>query len=269
MPVRGAKHNKGWDQIMSDFVLPYSGFAAAYDKMMENVDYVKWADYIDKLFSLYRFRPRKILDIACGTGSATILLAEKGYQMAGTDRALEMLLYAKKKAEARKVNLLLWQQDMRELTVAEPYFDAALCLYDSINYITTEYEMLEFFKRVSSALVPGGMFIFDITTEYNIVKHFHRQTFAESYDDFSYIWRNLYFHREKVCKTILTFFLPDDDDKYIKYEELHVQKIYSVNQLRKLLEQAGYKLLSSFDAFTFNKWGRTSERINLTAVKVN
>ena len=148
----------------------HSHLIDAYDKMMENVDYVKWADYIDKLFKLYKFRPRKILDIACGTGSATILLAEKGYQMSGTDRALEMLLAAKKKAKRSEVELSLWQQDMRELTVARPYFDAALCLYDSINYIITAEEMERVFAKISEALVPRGMFIFDVTTEYNIVQ---------------------------------------------------------------------------------------------------
>ena len=250
---------------MATFILPYTGFAAAYDKMMENVNYVRWADYIDRLFALYNFHPKRVLDIACGTGSATILLAEKGYLMSGTDRAIEMLLWAREKARKRGIRLPLWQQDMRELTVAQPY-DAVLCLYDSINYITTEEEMKQVFMRVSEALVPRGMFIFDVTTEYNIVKHFHRRTFAESFEDFSYIWKNLYFHREKVCKTVLTFFLKEGGH-HQKYEELHVQKIYSMAQIEKLLDQTGYKLLSSFDAFTFNRWGRTSDRINFTAVK--
>ncbi len=250
---------------MASFVLPYSGFAAAYDRMMQNVDYVRWAEYIDSLFGLYNFHPKRVLDIACGTGSATILLAQKGYKMSGTDRCMEMLVRAREKAEKRGIRLFLWQQDMRYLTVTRPY-DAALCLYDSINYILTEDEMKQFFRRVSDALTPKGIFIFDVTTEYNIVKHFHRQTFAESYEDFSYIWKNLYFHKEKVCKTILTFFLREGNG-YTKREELHVQKIYSVTQIKELLEETGYKLLSSFDAFTFNRWGRTSERINFTAVK--
>ena len=250
---------------MPDVALPYTKFAVAYDKMMENVDYVRWADYIERLFDRYNFHPKKILDIACGTGSTAILLAKKGYTVSGSDRAMEMLFWAREKARRQKVNVHLWQQDMRELTVSQPY-DAALCLYDSINYITTAEEMKMVFTNVSEALIPGGMFIFDVTTEYNIVKHFHRQTFAESRDDFSYIWRNLYFHREKVCKTILTFFLREEDG-YSKYEELHMQKIYTVSQVKKMLEQTGYKLLSSFDAFTFNKWGKASERINFTAVK--
>ena len=250
---------------MADFVQPYTGFAAAYDKMMANVDYVRWADYVEKLFAHYNYRPQRVLDMACGTGSAAILLAEKGYLMSGTDRALEMLLWAREKARKSGVHLNLWQQDMRHLAVAKPQ-DAVLCLYDSINYITTAEEMKQVFQRVSEALVPQGMFIFDVTTEYNIVKHFHRQTFAESNDDFSYIWRNLYFHKEKLCKTVLTFFLPEDEG-YRKYEELHIQKIYSAGEIKKLLEQTGYKLLSSFDAFSFSRWGRISERINFTAVK--
>jgi ubiquinone/menaquinone biosynthesis C-methylase UbiE len=251
--------------MVPDLVPPYTSFAAAYDKMMQNVDYVRWANYMVNLFAHYNYRPRRILDMACGTGSAAILLAEKGYLMSGTDRAMEMLLWAREKAQRRGISMHLWQQDMRHLAVAQP-FDAVLCLYDSINYITTEEEMKQVFTRVSEALVPRGMFIFDVTTEYNIVKHFHRQTFAESNEDFSYIWRNLYLHDEKVCKTVLTFFLRDGEG-FRRFEELHIQKIYSVAQIKELLEQTGYKLLSSFDAFSFNRWGRISERINFTAMK--
>ena len=235
--------------------------------MMENVDYARWADYIDRLFNVHNFRPKSVLDMACGTGSATALLAKKGYEMSGTDRALEMLIKAREKAKDMKINMPLWQQDMRYLAVSKPY-DAILCLYDSINYITTEEEMKQVFQRVSEALVPKGMFIFDITTEYNIIKHFHLRTFAETEENFSYIWRNMYFEKEKLCKTILTFFLKEND-QYEKYEELHIQKIYSVSEIKRLLEQTGYKMLSAFDAFTLSKWFKNSERINITAVKIS
>jgi ubiquinone/menaquinone biosynthesis C-methylase UbiE len=250
---------------MSDFVNPYTRFAYAYDVMMENVDYVRWADYVGDLFALYNYRPKRLLNIACGTGSIDILLAQKGYEMFGIDLAFDMIALAKKKAELRGVNLNLWQQDMRQLSVSKPV-DALLCLYDSINYMTTENDLKTVFIRASEALVPQGMFIFDVTTERNIVKHFHMQTFAENNKDFSYIWKNLYIYKDKLCKTVLTFFLKEDDC-YKKYDEYHVQKIFSVDQVKDLLEEAGFKLLSSYDAFTFNKCGRSSDRINFTAVK--
>jgi len=247
------------------FTPKYTSFAFAYDEMMQNVDYVRWADYIDRIFALYNYRPKRLLNIACGTGAIDIILSNKGYDMSGIDLAFEMLMWAKKKADARGINLNLWQQDMRQLTVAKP-FDAALCLYDSINYIVTEEDLKLVFDKVYDALVPDGMFIFDVTTEYNIVKHFHRQTFAENYDNFSYIWKNVYLHKDKLCKTVLTFFLKDGDH-YHKYDELHIQKIYSVDQVKDLLNDAGFKMLSAFETFSFDKWRRTSERINFTAVK--
>ena len=250
---------------MMEFTPKYTRFAAAYDEMMENVDYVRWANYIDKLFDLYNYSPKSLLNIACGTGAIDTLLARKGYEMSGIDLAREMLQWAKEKAEASNVHLHLWQQDMRYLTVAKP-FDAALCLYDSINYIVTEDELKLVFYKVFDALVPQGMFIFDVTTEHNIVKHFHRQTFAENFDSFSYIWKNLYLPKDKLCKTILTFFLKEGDH-YQKYDELHVQKIFTVDQVKKLLDEAGFKMLSAFESFTFDKWRKSSERINFTAVK--
>jgi len=275
-------HKRKFERIrlsMEPYVPPYASFAEVYDEMMQNVDYVRWADYVDKLFAFYNYHPKRILDIACGTGTTDILLAEKGYRMSGSDIAFEMLAWAREKSKRKGIHLNLWQQDMRQLTVAKP-FDAILCLYDSINYMATEDDMRKTFSKVYQALVPNGIFIFDVTTEYNIIKYFHRQTYAESYNDYSYIWKNLYLSREKLCKTVLTFFLKEDssffskslskkpeDNYYKKYEEIHIQKIYSASQIKGLLEDTGYKLLSSFDAFTFNKYGKESERINFTAIK--
>lgn len=250
---------------MDRLVEPYTSFAVVYDHMMHNVDYVRWADYIHKLFMYYDLHPKRILNVACGTGSIDVLLAQKGYKVYGMDIALPMLLRAVEKAKSHGVQLVLWQQDMRYLTVSKP-FDAILCLYDSINYITTKEDMVRVFLNVSRALVPKGVFIFDITTEYNIVKYFNRQTYAESYDEYSYIWKNFYLPHEKICKTILTFFLKENDH-YRKYEELHIQRIYSVSEIKDMLNDCGFKLLSAFDAFTFNKNNKESERVNFTAVK--
>jgi len=248
-----------------DYANPYTKFAAAYDRMMENVDYVRWTNYMVDLFTYYKRHPRKVLDLACGTGSVTIPLAQRGYEMWGLDRAEEMLEGARQKAEKHNLKVNLVQGDMRNFTLPEQV-DAVICLYDSINYALSEEELIQVFNCVHNVLVPDGLFIFDVTTERNIVKHFHLQTFAGNEEKFSYIWKNIYSHRDKICRTTLTFFLRDNDH-YRRYIELHLQKIFEVDEIKKALEQTGYKLLSAYDTFTFNRWHRNSDRINFTACK--
>ena len=67
-----------------------------------------------------------------------------------------------------------------------------------------------------------------------------------------------------MCRTFLTFFIREGE-LFRRYEEVHKQRIYEVDTVNKLLKAAGYKMLSAFDMYTFNKWTRTSNRINFTA----
>lgn len=253
---------------MEKYSAPYTKFAAAYDKIMHNVDYVKWVNYIRSLFMHYRCEPHRILELACGTGTVMVQLAKYGYEMWGLDRAAEMLESAQKKADKTGQKIELFQGDMRDFSFDEK-FDAVLCLYDSINYILEKDEMAQVFENVYNVLEPNGLFIFDVTTERNIVQHFHLQTFAENEDDFSYIWKNVYSYRDRICRTVLTFFLRENDDSFKRYEELHLQKIFEVNEIEDLLEKTGYKLLSAFDAFSMRKWNKDSDRINFTARKID
>jgi len=249
-----------------DYANPYTRFAAAYDKMMENVNYSRWTNYMVDLFAYYNRHPRKVLDLACGTGSITIPLAQRGYEMWGLDRAEEMLESARQKAEEHNLEVKLVQGDMRDFTFPEK-FDAVICLYDSINYALNREELIQVFNCVHNVLVPDGLFIFDVTTERNIVKHFNLQTFAGDEEDYSYIWKNLYSHRDKICRTTLTFFLRENDH-YRRYIELHLQKIFEVPEIKKALKETGYKFLSAYDCFTFNRWNRSSDRINFSAYKI-
>ncbi|HID55587.1 TPA: class I SAM-dependent methyltransferase [Candidatus Poribacteria bacterium] len=248
------------------FAPPYTRFAYAYDRMMENVDYDRWARYVEDLFEYYGPIPKRVLDIACGTGQVTVRLARSGYEMFGVDKALEMMLVAREKAKRIGVEIGLAQSDMRYLPFKES-FDAVICLYDSINYMLTSEDLRKAFLSAASVLKTGGLYIFDVTTERNIVLHFHLQTFAETRDDFSYIWKNVYSFRDKICKTVLTFFIKEGDI-YRRYDELHVQRIFEVDEVKGELERAGFKMLSAFDAFTFRRWGRDSDRINFVARKI-
>jgi len=250
---------------MVELTGPYEKFAYVYDRMMANVDYVRWANYIEDLFKHYKCRPRQVLEVACGTGALTMLMAQRGYEMWGLDRAEGMLEIARQKAESRNPDIHWLQGDMRNFAL-DQHFDAVLCIYDSINYAVDAGELANVFRSVSKHLRPSGLFIFDVTTERNIVQHFHAQTFAENHDDYSYTWKNIYSYHDKVCRTALTFFIREGE-LFRQFEEIHTQKIFEVAQVKDVLNQTGYKMLSAYDMFTFNRWSRHSDRINFTARK--
>ncbi len=242
---------------------PYERFAYAYDRMMTNVNYTRWALYIESIFDKYDCKPRCILDVACGTGALTLLLASKGYEMTGIDRASGMLEIAREKAEMANLQIKFQQGDMLDFQLNQQ-FDAILCTYDSINYVRDEDELSGVFQTVSEHLAPDGLFTFDVTTERNIVEHFHNRTFSENHEDYTYIWKNSYFHHSKICTTRLTFFIREGES-FRRFEEIHQQKMFDVSTVEALLKASGYKPLSAYDMYTFNKWNRYSDRINFTA----
>ncbi len=242
---------------------PYEKFAYAYDRMMKNVNYLRWGDYIESLFATYGCKPKTILDVACGTGALTILLASRGYEMTGIDRAEGMLDVAKKKAEEQQIQIEFHHGNMLNFQL-DKQFDAILCTYDSINYASNENELSSMFNTVAKHLTPEGLFIFDVTTERNIVEHFHNKTFSENHQDYSYIWKNNYVQHTKMCRTFLTFFIREGK-LFRRYEEVHQQRIFEVSTVNSSLKDAGYKMLSAYDMYTFNRWSRYSDRINFTA----
>ena len=242
---------------------PYEKFAYAYDRMMTNVNYTRWTHYIESIFDRYDCKPRRILDVACGTGALTIQLALKGYEMTGVDRALGMLDIAREKAAAHNLEIGLHQGDMCDFQLNQR-FDAVLCTYDSINYAYDEDELMRVFACVAEHLEPEGLFIFDVTTERNIVEHFHNKTFAANHEDYTYIWKNSYLHHSKMCRTLLTFFIREGE-LFRRYEEVHQQRIFEVSVVNDLLKKSGYTPLSAYDMYTFSRWNRYSDRINFTA----
>lgn len=242
---------------------PYEKFAYAYDRIMMNVNYTRWTHYLEALFEKYDAKPQRVLDVACGTCALTIELALRGYRLTGVDRAVGMLEVAKEKAAAHELDIDLHHGDMRDFQLNQR-FDVVLCTYDSINYAYDESELQSVFQTVAQHLDPGGLFIFDVTTERNIVEHFHNKTFASNHEDYTYIWKNNYLTQSKMCRTVLTFFIREGE-LFRRYEEVHQQRIFEVNTVNQLLKAAGYKPLSAYDMYTFNRWNRSSDRINFTA----
>ena len=245
--------------------IPYNRFAKAYDEMMEHVDYEGWVRYILMLFDRYNVQPVRALDLGCGTGQIAVPLAQKGYSIVGVDRAPGMLQAAREKADQAGVQIEWIEADMRGFTLNEPC-GAALCLYDSINYMRSEDELRQTFQQVRNALKPGGIFLFDIISEKNITSYFDRKTFSENRPDYTFIWKNRYTQFDKTCRTELTFFYREGND-FKRYIETHVQRIFEVREVKQALKQTGFQFLDAFAAWTTRKYDRMSDRINIAARK--
>jgi ubiquinone/menaquinone biosynthesis C-methylase UbiE len=239
----------------------YGKFARIYDKVMRGVDYPTWADYVMNLSARFGFESSRICDLACGTGSLALELADRGCEVTGVDGSADMLAQARVKAEvAGHEDIVFEQGDLRSFNL-EKKFPLVTCLYDSVNYLTSEEDVQSCFRQACGHVLPGGGFIFDITTEFNIIANFADYTFAENFDDFSYIWENRYDLVNKLIVSDVTIF-HKDEDRFYKVTETHRQKIYSTGRMEELAKEAGFEILGAFDGFTLDSPGPRVERVH-------
>lgn len=241
----------------------YTGFAQVYDMFMDNVPYEEWCAYICGCFRQNGISEGTVLDLGCGTGELTRLMAKKGYDMIAVDSSVDMLEIA---SQNREDEILYIHQRMEELELGESV-QAAYSACDSVNYILEEEDLLQAFCRVYSHLMPGGIFLFDMNTDYKYRVLLGENTFAESRDEGSFIWENYYDEESAVNEYDLTLFIPEEGELFRRYTELHYQKNYSMERVRKLLEQAGFCDICLYDDYTDNPVREDSERCTITARK--
>ena len=243
----------------------YSDFARVYDIFMDNVEYEKWAEYLIGSLKEYGIEDGIVLELGCGTGVMTELLAESGYDMIGVDNSEEMLGEAMEKRAESGHEILYLEQDMREFELYGTV-KAIVSNCDSMNYITEDEDLLEVFKLVNNYLDPEGVFIFDLNTVYKYEKILGEQTIAENREDASFIWDNYYDEEEQINEYDLALFIPEGKDGlYRKYEEVHYQRAYELELVKELLEKAGMEFVTAYDAFTKNPVNEKSERIYVIA----
>jgi len=245
----------------------YGGFAYLYDRLMEDVDYGEWANYVEKIMLEEDNKPHKILELACGTGNITIPLAGKGYNITGLDISQDMLMVAKDKALEKNMDILFIQQDMIDLELEEK-FDCVLSMCDGMNYIIDENDLTQVFQRVYNTLEDEGVFIFDISSYYKIKNILGNNTFGENLDDVCYLWENYFDEESNTIEMELTFFI-QDGKYYKKEEEYHIQRAYKLEEITNVLNRLDFKDIRIYEGFNFNKPKRNSERIFFVAKKLN
>jgi SAM-dependent methyltransferase len=144
----------------------------------------------------------------------------------------------------------------------KPGFDVVLMVYDAFNYIMTEEDAVRCLSEVRRVLVPGGVFIFDVTTEANSRKHFEDLLDFGELEGCTYVRESRYDRDARLQRNDFTFFVEGDPGRFAKVKESHQQRIYRLAKLKAMARKAGLTVEGCFDGFTLDPGGEESERIH-------
>lgn len=219
----------------------YRSLAGAYDRLTADVGYRRRAAYLNRLLQKERQSVETVLDLGCGTGTMTCLLAAMGYRMTGVDLSEEMLTEAARKAETlpEAQRPLLLHQSMSRLRLLEPV-DAAVSTLDALNYLTGEKALQEAFTRVFRWLRPGGPFLFDVNTPYKL-RRMDGELYIDETDEAYCVWRTDFSEKSRVCTYGVDLFCLRPDGTWDRSWEEHRERAWEEAELRSMLEKAGFE----------------------------
>lgn len=242
--------------------MSYSSFACVYDTLTFNVEYEKRADYICQLLKRNGCENGILLDLACGTGSLSELIAKKGYDMILVDSSPEMLGFARE----RLPDALVLCQDMTELDLYGTV-NAAVCSLDGINHLLKPVDVKKAFACVSLFTEKGGAFVFDVNTPY---KHEHilgNNTIVCEKDEVYLVWQNSYRRKSRTVDINLDIFTKENG-VYIRNSESFSERAYDIEDICKWLGDAGFSVTGLYDDMTFDESHENSQRVYISAVKL-
>ena len=225
----------------------YGDFAYFYDKLMYDLDYEKIYKFIREVLGKKSLEPELILEMACGTGGLTEKLA-RDYKIHAFDLSDDMLSVCQNKIRSK--NLKLFKQNMVGFSAPASY-DAIFSVGDSLNYLTDEKDFEAAIKSSYDHLKDGGIFIFDLNTEYKF-KNIPPVTVDEVEDVF-YLWENIYDEEEKLNTYGVNFFRNIKDNDYKRFYEEHLERAYDLSFVKNLLEETGFKDIEVYDDYEFKE----------------
>ncbi len=246
----------------------YDLLAPFYDKFNGDIDYSAWADFIEKIIekNYGMGRPELVLDLGCGTGSMTLELAKRGYDMTGIDYSCEMLDIARNRAAAAGFgDKILWlMQDMREFELYGTV-DAVVCCLDGINHLTGQKDLDRTLDLVHNYLIPNGLFIFDINGKYKFENIYADESYVMENEGAMCIWQNYYNEKTKLCDFYITLFCEDEDGRYERYDEVQRERMYTLRSIKSALSRNSLEFVGAYSDFDFNEANDGNERIYVVA----
>ena len=215
----------------------YHNLAVSYDRLTNDVDYASTVDFYYEILKQEGLKPRTAVDLACGTGSVTAILAKKGLRVIGVDLSEEMLTVASQKAMDLENQPMFLCQNLRDLYLPRAV-DLAVCALDSLDYITDPADCKEAIRRVFKYLNPGGIFIFDVNTPEKL-RAMDGQVFLDEDDDVYCVWRGEFDEETNICSYGMDLFQRKGNLWERSFEE-HCEYAYSADQLVGYLKDAGF-----------------------------
>jgi ubiquinone/menaquinone biosynthesis C-methylase UbiE len=244
----------------------YTHLAVIYDEVMREIDYDDWADYIDALIQKHNENAETILELACGTGSLALSLDELDcYDILATDFSQQMLEAAKSKASYKNATVSWKQLDFFNIQLVKK-FDIVLMLFDSVNYIRDPQSIKEVFTQVKKVLKPDGVFIFDFTTPQHSKKHAELMNDQGlTPDNYRFVRVSRYLETDGMHYNEFVIEKLSDDKQTVldRKREVHVQKTYTFNEIKNVVDAAGMEVIAAYDDLDFIEATEQSDRVTM------
>lgn len=255
----------------SQIAKPYSILAEVYDQVMAKVDYELWADFIDEIIATHHPTAKTVLELACGTGSLTFELQKIGYRISGADKVAAMVQKAQDKAAFLNSDAQFKQADFLDIQLSET-FDIIVAIFDSVNYLLHEQELLQMFGQVQKLMKKDSLFIFDFTTPLNSIEslHFLNERNGSTQNGYRYFRKSRYDEEQQIhYNTFEIEKLADDDETVLThFTEEHKQRTYTLEQMLNILEQTPFTVKARYGEFDMTRANRNSRRITMV-LKLN
>lgn len=236
----------------------YVSFARFYDGLMEDADYEKRCEYLLQLFKRHNHESGITLDLACGTGSLTRLLAKKGVDVYGVDASGEMLSEAMQRTYEGGLDILYLKQKMQSLDLYGT-INTCVCTLDSINHLTDIEDVKKAFDRIGLFMDNEGLFVFDVNTVYKHREVLKDNTFVFENDSVFCVWQNT--PQENDVISINLDFFEEENGVYYRSSESFCERAYSDSEIRLMLESAGFEVEAVYGDLTFDLPAETEQRV--------
>lgn len=239
----------------------YVYLSKVYNELMSDVDYLKWAQYLDGL--LRQYGVKTIFETACGTGAMTRALYDMGYDITASDVSPEMIRIALESARSGGRDIKFALQDMRSIEVGNKV-DAIVSVCDGPNYLDAP-GFKKFAASAYSALKENGVALFDISSKYKL-KRMDGEVFFDDGDDASCIWQNTYDNKGSSLDMDVTLFVRRGN-LFERFTEQHTQYAHDAGFVKEAFISAEFADVLAFECFTQNPPGEETERIQFVAQK--